>query len=111
MIKSFKCKDTEQIFKRERNKKFFFIQKIALRKLLQIFAANNLSDLKIPPGNRLEVLHGNKLGQYSIRINQQWRILIRFAEGETSKYRYQLKKYLNDNFLLTYRSTYFLSNG
>ncbi|MCH7613358.1 MAG: type II toxin-antitoxin system RelE/ParE family toxin [Candidatus Marinimicrobia bacterium] len=75
MIKSFKCKDTQKIYNREFSKKFHQeIQKIALRKLWMIDAAEKLIDLKHPPANRLEKLTGNRKGQFSIRINKQWRI-------------------------------------
>ena len=75
MIKSFKDKDTESIYKNINVKKYSKeISKIALRKLIMIDAANALSDLKVPPGNRLEKLTGDKKGFYSIRINDQYRI-------------------------------------
>jgi len=75
MIKSFKCKETAKIFRRERSYKFSMdIQKIALRKITMIHAAISIEDLRIPPGNHLELLKGNRKGQHSIRINNQWRI-------------------------------------
>ncbi len=82
MIKTFKCKETLRIF----NKKYSKIipselHKIALRKLLIIDAAIDLNDLKIPPGNKLEALRGNRKGQYSIRINDQYRICFKWLEG------------------------------
>lgn len=75
MIKSFKNKEVEKIFNQEFSKKYpTNIQKVALRKLLMIDSANCLQDLKVPPANHLESLSGDRLGQWSIRINDQWRI-------------------------------------
>lgn len=85
MIQSFKCKDTEKIFKRIFSKKFpNNIQQVALRKLRMLNRATILNDLKIPPFNRLEVLKGNRKGQYSIRINDQWRICFTWRNGDAS---------------------------
>ena len=81
MIKSFKCKETEKIFRRERSKQFGQVQKVALRKLLIVEVAGRVEDLKVPPGNRLEKLYGDREGQYSIRINDQWRICFRWMDG------------------------------
>ena len=75
MIVSFYDNDTEKIWNQEYSKRFpKQIQKIALRKLLILNAAHDINDLRIPPGNRLEILKGNRKGQYSIRINDQFRI-------------------------------------
>ena len=75
MIKTFKCKETEQIYKQQFSKKLPpNIQKIALRKLIMIDNAENIQDLKVPPSNHLEKLSGDRTGQYSIRINDQYRI-------------------------------------
>lgn len=75
MIKSFNCKETERIFSRDYSKKFpQEIQRIALRKLRMLNRAREIRDLKIPPGNRLEALKGNRKGQHSIRINNKWRV-------------------------------------
>lgn len=75
MIKNFANKETELIFNEKFSKKFpNDIQHIALRKLLLISNANNLNDLRIPPSNHLEKLVGDRTGQYSIRINDKWRI-------------------------------------
>lgn len=75
MIKSFKDKETELIFNETFSKKFpANIQAIALRKLLMINNASNINDLRVPPSNHLEKLSGDRLGQYSIRINDKWRI-------------------------------------
>ena len=75
MIKTFKCKETEKIFKGKTSTKLpQDIQNIARRKLRMISAACNLNDLRIPPGNKLESLSGDRKGQHSIRINDQYRI-------------------------------------
>ena len=82
MIRSFKCKETEKIFHRNYSKKFpMDIQRVALRKLRMLNRAMNLQDLKIPPGNRLEELKGKRKGQYSIRINDQWRICFEWQDN------------------------------
>lgn len=83
MIKSFRCKETEKVFLRQRSDRFTTnVYRIALRKLLLLDAAEKLEDLRIPPGNRLEKLLGNRQGQHSIRINDQWRICFRWSEGD-----------------------------
>ncbi len=75
MIRSFKCKETEKIWKQHFSKKFpISIQKIALRKLFMIQRAKELNDLRVPPANKLEKLKGDRKEQYSIRINDQFRI-------------------------------------
>ena len=75
MIVGFKSDETKRIFDGFRSRQYpAEIQRIALRKLLLIDAATSVSDLRVPPGNRLEKLAGNRQGQYSIRINDQWRI-------------------------------------
>ena len=82
MIKTFKCKETEKIFHREYSKKLpRNIQKVAFRKLRMINRSRTLNDLKIPPANRLKMLSGKRKGQYSIRINDQWRICFRWIEN------------------------------
>ena len=86
MIKSFKCKETLKIWEGNKSKKFPpDIQNRALRKLAQLDAAATLDDLKIPPSNHLEKLHGNRKGQMSIRINNQWRICFEWQDGEASE--------------------------
>ncbi|MDY7031971.1 MAG: type II toxin-antitoxin system RelE/ParE family toxin [Thermodesulfobacteriota bacterium] len=86
MIKSFKCKETEKIFKRNSSKKFpQNIQRAALKKLRMINRANIINDLRVPPSNHLELLHGKRKGQYSIRINDQWRICFEWSNGEAQK--------------------------
>lgn len=79
MIRSFGCKDTEKLFNDKMVPRWHAIERPARRKLLIIHAAGRLDDLKVPPGNRLEKLSGNRDGQYSIRINDQWRICFRWA--------------------------------
>lgn len=82
MIKSFKCKETACVFSRDFSRKLpSDIQKIAFRKLRMLNRADSLNDLKAPPGNRLERLHGDREGQHSIRINAQWRICFKW-EGQ-----------------------------
>ena len=83
MIKSFRGKDTEKLFSRQFSSKFpAEIRRAALKKLLYLDAADRLEDLKIPPGNRLEKLSGNRQTQYSIRINDKWRICFRWHQGD-----------------------------
>ena len=74
MIKSFRCRDTAKLFNDECAKLFVSIQRVARRKLEMLDAATRLEDLKNPPGNRLEALHGDRKGQHSIRINDQYRL-------------------------------------
>ena len=86
MIQSFKDKETEKIFVRRRSKKLpGDIQQIALRKLRMINNARTLLDLRSPPANQLEKLSGNRTGQYSIRINDQWRICFEWRQGNAYK--------------------------
>jgi len=83
MIKSFKDKETERVYSREGSNKLpRDIQQVVLRKLRMINNAENLNDLRIPPANRLEKLIGNREGQHSIRINDQWRICFTWREGD-----------------------------
>jgi toxin HigB-1 len=83
VIRSFRDKDTERLFKRERSRRLpADLQRAALRKLVLLDAATSLADLRIPPANRLEKLVGNRLGQHSIRINDQWRICFRWSGGD-----------------------------
>ena len=81
MVASFRCPETERLWKRERGTRFANIEKVALRKLTLLNAAANLNDLRVPPGNRLEALKGDRAGQQSIRINDQWRICFVWEEG------------------------------
>ncbi len=83
MIKSFKDRDTERLFLRERVKRFGpDIQRLGLRKLRMLDAATLIEDLRIPPANRLERLRGDRAGQHSIRINRQWRICFVWRSGD-----------------------------
>ena len=81
MIKSFRCRDTEALFASKLVRRFSAIERVARRKLLMIAAAARIEDLRVPPGNRLELLKGDRAGQHSIRINDQWRICFRWFEG------------------------------
>lgn len=81
MIKSFKGADTETLYARGRVKRFVNIESVARRKLRQLEVAAQLDDLRVPPGNRLEALKGDRTGQHSIRINDQWRLCFRWTEG------------------------------
>lgn len=82
MIQSFKCKETEKIFNRVFSKKLpSHLQRIALRKLTALHAAASLEFLRVPPANMLEKLGGDRAGQWSIRINDQWRICFKWREG------------------------------
>ncbi len=84
MIKSFNSKETERIFGRDYSKKFpQEIQRIVLRKLRMLNRAREIRDLKVPPGNRLEVLKGNRKEQHSIRINNKWRICFQWNGTDT----------------------------
>ena len=84
MIKSFHCRDTEKLFNDFAVGRFRAIERAARRKLAILDAAERLEDLKIPPGNRLEALRGNRAGQCSIRINDQWRICFVWSGKEAS---------------------------
>ncbi len=79
MIKTFKCADTEALWKGQRVKRFVNIESVAQRKLRQLQIAGRLEDLRVPPGNRLEALKGNRSGQHSIRVNDQYRICFRWT--------------------------------
>ena len=83
MIKTFKCIETEQIYNQQFSKKLpSAIQKIALRKLIMMDNAAGLQDLKVPPSNHLEKLSGDRTGQYSIRVNEQYRIYFTMENNE-----------------------------
>ncbi len=83
MIKTFADKETKQLFEKRVARRIpADIQRVALRKLLQLHAAVELEFLRIPPGNRLESLKGDRAGQYSIRINDQWRICFNWHNSD-----------------------------
>lgn len=83
MIRSFRCRETEGIFDLRPSRRLpRGIQQVALRKLRMLHRASTLEDLRIPPANRLEKLAGNRAGQWSIRINDQWRICFRWVGSE-----------------------------
>jgi proteic killer suppression protein len=82
MIHSFACVDTEALFNSRAVRRFKNIERAARRKLLQLHAAGVLSSLRVPPGNQLEALKGGRKGQYSIRVNDQWRVCFEWrADG------------------------------
>lgn len=81
MIRSFKCKRTEALYRGERAPEFQAFKRVALRKLDMLAAAIQLADLERPPGNRLEALAGDRRGQHSIRINDRWRVCFIWDEG------------------------------
>jgi proteic killer suppression protein len=81
MIKSFRCRDTEALANDQPVKRFMSIERVARRKLEMLAAARRLTELRSPPGNRLEALKGDRKGQHSIRINDQWRICFRWQDG------------------------------
>ncbi len=81
MIRSFRCVDTEALAKVIRVKRFVNIEAVARRKLRQLEIASSLEDLRVPPGNRLEALKGRRSGQYSIRVNDQWRVCFRWSDA------------------------------
>lgn len=82
MIRSFRGRDAEALFNGQKVPRLLRIARVAQRKLLQLHAAHQLRDLTIFPGNRLEALKGNREGQYSIRINDQYRICFVWRDGE-----------------------------
>lgn len=85
MIRNVADRDTERLFRREVVRRWSAdLQRAALRKLLVLDAAEALDDLRVPPGNRLERLSGDRAGQYSIRINDRWRICFRWRDGDAS---------------------------
>ena len=83
MIKDFRCKDTQRFFERQPTRRFpRHLHRVALRKLVILDAAVALEELRVPPSNRLERLKGDRKGQYSIRINDQWRICFKWSRGD-----------------------------
>jgi proteic killer suppression protein len=91
MIRSFCCSDTEKLFHSQAVPKFKNIERVARRKLLQLHASFDLESLRIPPGNQLEALKGDRKGQHSIRINDQWRIC--FVWHNDGAYQVQIVDY------------------
>jgi proteic killer suppression protein len=85
VIKSFRSKDTERLFKRERVKQFRNIERVARRKLEMLDAATTLNDLRVLPGNRLEELTKDRKGQHGIRINDQFRVCFVWREGNAEQ--------------------------
>jgi proteic killer suppression protein len=86
MIRSFHDKETQKVFHGQPSRKFpSALRRVAQRKLAVLDAAESLQDLRIPPGNRLEKLFGDREGQYSIRINEQWRVCFRWRDGEAEE--------------------------
>ncbi len=81
MIRSFRCSDTERLAAGYRVRRFQPFERVAQRKLAQLDAAATLDFLRVPPGNRLKALKGDRQGYYSIRINDQWRLCFRFERG------------------------------
>jgi toxin HigB-1 len=81
MFKSFRCRDTELLANDVPVKRFKAIERVARRKLEMLASAERLEDLRCPPGNRLEALKGDRKGQHSIRVNDQWRVCFRWDDG------------------------------
>ncbi len=82
VIRSFRCAETKQLYNRRRSSRFQSVERVALRKLAMVDAAAKLQDLAAPPDNRLDALHGDREGQHSIRINDQWRICLLWKDGD-----------------------------
>ena len=91
MIRSFTSADTEALFNSQVVNRFRNIERVARRKLLQLHAATGLNSLRIPPGNQLEALKGDRKGQHSIRINDQWRVC--FVWHDDGAYRVEIVDY------------------
>lgn len=81
MILPFRCNDTQRLFAGEDVARFVNFRTVAERKLQMLHSAKDLKDLRVPPANRLERLHGDRAGQWSIRIDAQWRLCFRFENG------------------------------
>ena len=80
MIHLFACQETEALFNSHQSRRFKNVERVARRKLLQLHAVTVLQSLRVPPGNQLELLKGNREGQHSIRINDQWRVCFTWKE-------------------------------
>ena len=85
MIKSFRCGDTEKLFKDVDVRRFRSVNRAARMKMEILNAAVSLNSLRVPPGNRLEQLHGNRKGQHSIRINNRWRLCFVWEDGNATE--------------------------
>ena len=81
MIKTFRCRDTQALFEGKCPRRFKAFAEVAERKLQMLDNVESLRDLRVPPGNKLEALRGDRKGQWSIRINEQWRVCFRFEDG------------------------------
>jgi proteic killer suppression protein len=81
-IDSFRCNETESLYNGKKVPRWVNIERVALRKITQLAISTRLEDLRIPPGNRLEALSGDRLGQHSIRINDQWRVCFVWNNGD-----------------------------
>ena len=81
MIKRFKCRETQALFEGRRSARFANIASVAIRKLQMLHAVERLESLRIPPQNRLEALKGDRKGQWSIRVNDQWRVCFIWKDG------------------------------
>lgn len=82
MIRTFRDREVEALFHDQEVPRFRAIERVARRKLLYLSQAKRLQDLRVPPGNRFEVLKGDRNGQYGIRVNDQWRICFRWEHGD-----------------------------
>jgi len=91
MIHTFTCPDTEALFQSQAAPRFKNMERVARRKLMQLHAATELASLRVPPGNQLEALKGDRKGQHSIRINDQWRIC--FVWHEDGAYQVEIVDY------------------
>jgi proteic killer suppression protein len=91
MIRSFACLETEALFYSKAVPRFRSIERVARRKLLQLHAATELASLRVPPGNQLEALHGDRHGLHSIRVNRQWRVC--FVWHENGAHRVEIVDY------------------
>jgi proteic killer suppression protein len=82
VIRTFRCQDTQELFDDVDVPRFRAFERVARRKLMYLHRARTLQDLRVPPGNRLEALKGDRKGQHSIRINDQWRICFSWRDGD-----------------------------
>ena len=82
MIRSFRCKETKRLFDRLPSRRWRSIERVVRRKLEMLNAVTSLADLAVPPSNRLEALKGDRRGQHSIRINDQWRLCFVWRDGD-----------------------------